>query len=304
MKTLVTGALETTPEELNMLRSLGLEITFHQDERQPVICPEQYEAVVCNGLFVWNDISNFTNLRYIQLTSTGYDRMPMDYAKAHSIAVHNAAGVYSTPMAEWTLMALLALLKNAEKIWENQHSYRWEKDRSWQELAGKTACIVGFGAYGLEVAKRLKSFDVTVHVVNRTHKDSPYIDFFYPLENLDQVLSTADIIILAIALTEETRGLIGVSQLSHMKPNSFLINAARGALLDESALTEMLQSGYLAGAALDVFDQEPLPENSPLWKLPNVILSPHNSFVSNRNHHRLLELITENLKKEIVRQER
>jgi len=295
MKTLVTGALGATREELNMLEGLGLDITLHPDERQPVTCPDQYEAVIGNGLFQWNDIAAFSNLEYIQLTSAGYDRVPMDYVKAHGIAIHNAAGVYSAPMAEWTVMALLELFKNADKSRENRLARRWEKDRSWRELSGKTACILGFGAYGQAVAKRLKAFDMTVRVVNRTKKDSPFADSFHPLEELEQVLTVSDVIILAIALAEGTESLIASQQIKAMKPGSVLINAARGGLLDEDALADALKSGHLAGAALDVFRQEPLPESSPLWALPNVILTPHNSFIGEGNHRRMMEVVCANI---------
>ena len=295
MKTLVTGALGATREELNMLEGLGLDITLHPDERQPVTCPEQYEAVIGNGLFQWNNISAFSNLKYIQLTSAGYDRVPMDYVEAHGIVIHNAAGVYSTPMAEWTIMALLELFKNAEKSLKNQRACRWEKDRTWRELGGKTACILGFGAYGQQVAKRLKAFDMTVRVVNRTKKDSLFADSFHPLEELEQVLAVSDVVILAIALAERTKSLIASQQIGAMKPGAVLINAARGGLLDEDALVEALKSGHLSGAALDVFRQEPLPESSSLWNLPNMILTPHNSFVGEGNHRRMMDLVRANL---------
>ena len=294
MKALITGALGATPEELNTLEALGLSITLHPDEREPVVCPEQYEVVIGNGLFVWNDIRTFKNLKYIQLTSAGYDRVPMDYIKAHGIVVRNAAGVYSVPMAEWTVMVLLELFKNAGRSRDNLLAHRWEKDRSWRELTGKTACIVGFGAYGREAAKRLKAFGMTVHAVNRTKRDDPFVDEFYPLEELEQVLAAADAVILAIALTEKTEGLIASQQIRGMKSGAVLINAARGGLLDEKALVDALKSGHLAGAALDVFRQEPLPEDSPLWDLPNVVLTSHNSFVGEGNHGRLMAVVENN----------
>lgn len=295
MKTLVTGALGATEEELNMLRSAGLDITIHPDERQPVDHPDQYETVICNGLFLHNDISAFTNLRYVQLTSTGYDRVPLDYIQAHGIQIYNASGVYSVPMAEWTIMRILELYKNAARLFTNQAAHMWEKDRSWQELTGKTACIIGFGAYGQQVAKRLKAFDVQILAVNRTMKASPFVDGFYPLEQLDFCLSQADIVILAIALTDKTRNLLSKKRIAAIKPGAILINAARGGLIDEAALAEALKSGYIAGAALDVFANEPLSKDSPLWNTDTVLISPHNSFVGANNHSRLIQCITANL---------
>ena len=291
MKTLVTGALGATDAELDMLRAAGLEITLHPDERKPVEHPERFEAVICNGLFLYHDISAFTSLQYIQLTSAGLDRVPLAYIQGHGITLHNAAGVYSVPMAEWTVMRILELYKNAALLYEKQAAHRWEKDRSWQELSGKTACIVGYGAYGEETAKRLQAFGVQVIAVNRTVRESPWADAFYPLERLEDGLMQADILVLAIALTDETRHLINRPRLNGMKPGAILINAARGGLVDGDALVEALTSGHLAGAALDVFEAEPLPDTSELWELSYVLLSSHNSFVVGGNHQRLIEQV-------------
>lgn len=300
MKTLVTGALQTTEEDLLALQAAGLEITIHPDERTPVQAPERYEAVICNGLFLYQNIELFHNLKYIQLTSAGYDRVPLDYIRQHGISLHNAAGVYSIPMAEWTILRILELYKHSACLHENQQNRRWKKNRSWTELSGKTACIIGYGAYGHETAKRLKAFGVTVQVVNRTNKQSPFIDAVHPLTALPAVLPRADIVILAIALTPETQHLIGAKELAQLKPGAILINAARGALIDEVSLIHALEHGPLLGAALDVFEIEPLPETSRLWDLPNVLLSPHNSFVGEQTHHRLMSIILDHLAPELT----
>ena len=291
MKTLVTGALQATSEELKQLEELGLEITFHQNERDEVENPEQFEAAICNGLFLYNDIEKFADLKYIQLTSAGTDRVPMDYVREHGIVLKNAAGVYAAPMAEWTIMRLLELYKNADKLFANKG---WLKDRTWRELGGKTACIVGFGAYGREVAKRLKAFDVKVCVVNRSIKDSPYADEFYTMDKLNEMLAKADIVILAIALTAETEHLMNAERFAAMKDGAVFINATRGGLVDEAALIDALNN-KLAGAALDVFETEPLPDDSKLWQTQNLLISPHNSFVGENNHARLMSVVMKNL---------
>ena len=293
MKTLVTGALQAASEELKQLEELGLEITFHQNERDEVANPEQFEAVICNGLFLYNGIEKFTNLKYIQLTSAGTDRVPTDYVREHGIVLKNTAGVYAAPMAEWTLMRLLELYKNADKLFANRE---WEKDRTWRELGGKTACVVGFGAYGAEVAKRLKGFDVNVCVVNRSVKESPFVDEFYTMDKLDEALAKADIVIMAIALTDETKHLMKAERFATMKHGAVLLNAARGGLLDEIALIDALEN-KLAGAALDVFETEPLPDDSPLWQIDNLLVSPHNSFVGENNHARLMSVVMKNLER-------
>lgn len=291
MKTIVTGALQATDEELKMLGDLGLEITLHPDEREIVIDPGQYEAAICNGLFLYNEIEKFKNLRYVQLTSAGTDRVPMRYIREKGIELHNAAGVYSAPMAEWTLMRILELYKNAGRLFENRS---WVKDRSWRELGGKTALIVGFGANGSAIAKRLKAFDVNVFAVSRSKKESPFVDGFYKFDELDEALGIADIVIITLALNDETRRIMNAERFAAMKDGAIFVNAARGALVDENALIAALKD-KLFGAALDVFELEPLPDDSPLRQLDNLLISPHNSFVGENNHARLMALVFKNL---------
>ena len=136
---------------------------------------------------------------------------------------------------------------------------------------------------------------MNVCVVNRTKKESPFIDEYYPLNELDAALSKADIVIVAIALTDETRKLMNSERFAAMKEGAVFINAARGALVDEAALTDALRE-KLYGAALDVFEVEPLPDDSPLWQIENLLISPHNSFVGENNHARLMNVVMQNLK--------
>ncbi len=296
MRLLVTGSLEATGEDLKQLEALGHEVTLHPDERIPVDHPEQYEGIIGNSLFHYCGHEGFTSLKYLQVTSAGLDRVPLDWVRERSITLHNADGVYSAPMAEWTLMRILELLKHVPASFRHQLAGQYKKDRDWQELGGKKVLIVGFGAYGREIAKRLKAFDAVVNVANRRLKEDPNVDAFHPLTALPDLLPEADILVLAIAAAPETRHLIGEKELSSMKPGSLLINAARGALIDEAALIRALKNGPLAGAALDVFEKEPLPADSPLWQLENVLLSPHNSFSGENNHTRMIRMVLRHLK--------
>ncbi|MGN1320836.1 MAG: dihydrofolate reductase, partial [Acutalibacteraceae bacterium] len=146
MKLLLTGAFKCTDEQIEYLKSLGHEIVFFGDEREKLdFDVSDIEGVICNGLFVYNDIEQFYSLKYIQLTSAGYDRVPMDYIKQHEIEIHNARGVYSVPMAEFALTGILQLVKQSRFFYENQKRCVWEKSRTLGELAGKTAVIVGAG---------------------------------------------------------------------------------------------------------------------------------------------------------------
>lgn len=294
MNVLVTGAFQLNSKELAELKAAGHQICVQPDERAPVEHPERYEAVVCNGLFLYSPIENFTNLHLIQLTSAGLDRVPLDYIRAHGIELHNAAGVYSVPMAEFAVCGILQLYKQSRFFTENQARHKWEKHRGLRELSGKRVCILGCGDVGREIAKRLSAFGCRITGVNRTVRELPDFERVLPLEKLSDAASACDILICCIALTLETRGIVCKAVFDRLHPNAIFVNVARGALADEAALTAWLQSG--GHAVLDVFEEEPLPETSPLWDMENVLLTPHNSFVGDGNRTRLWETIKENLK--------
>lgn len=297
MKLLLTGAFKYSEEQLDNINSLGYEILFIQDERVPLeIDVSDVDAVVCNGLFLYNDIKKFENLKFIQLTSAGLDRVPLDYIEEQGIKLYNAKGVYSVPMAEWVVLKILEIYKKSRKFYDSQREHKWEKQRDLFELTNKTAAIIGFGDVGTEVAKRLKAFDVNIVGVGRSKKESLYVDDFYLKGQIDDALKKSDIIILTLPLTDETRQLIDAKRVELIKDNCVLINISRGGLIDESALIEALQLNKFLGVALDVFDKEPLQEDNPLWNFDRLIVTPHNSFVSDRVYERLFELIMENLK--------
>ena len=293
MNVLVTGAFQLNSEELAALESAGHRVFVHPDERIPVEQPERYEAVVCNGLFLYNPIERFTNLRLIQLTSAGLDRVPLDYVRAHGIELHNAAGVYSVPMAEFAVCGILQLYKQSRFFAANQAQHKWEKHRGLLELSGKRACILGCGDVGREIAKRLKAFGCHVTGVNRTVRVLPDFDAVLPLDALPDAAAVCDILACCIALTPKTRGIVSEEIFDCLHDGAVFVNVARGALADEAALTKWLQSG--GHAVLDVFEEEPLPETSPLWEMEDVVLTPHNSFVGDGNRERLCEIISKAL---------
>ena len=296
---LLTGAYQYTEEQLHMIEKLGWKVTFVKNELEPIgVSADQFDAVVCNGLFLHNDIAEFKKLKLVQATSVGVERLPIEYMEKHHIMYYNAKGVYSIPMAEWAVMSILQIYKNVYGFFRKQQEHRWEKDRSLMELTGKKVCIIGYGEVGRETAKRLVAFGTEITAVNRSRvEEDGVISRWLPLDRLDEALPEADIVILCIALTEETKGLLNTDRLQRMKQGSLLVNVARGALIDEKALIRCLKEEKLRGAALDVFETEPLPEESELWEMPGVIISPHNSFVGDQIRERMFDLICENLKR-------
>lgn len=295
MNLLVTGAWSDGKNCIAELEAMGHTVTFMQYEKDELPCSYDWaEGVICNGLFLTHPIEQFTNLRYIQLTSAGFDRVDMDYVKTHGIEIHNARGVYSIPMAEFALCGVLQLYKQAAFFRENQRNHLWEKHRGLLELAGKIVLIVGCGSVGNECAKRFKAFDCAITGVDLFPREDSLYSEMLPLDKLDNALKQADTVVLTLPLTEQTKYLIDNSKLSLMKDGATLVNIARGAIIDTKAL--LYHIDRFAGAVLDVFEEEPLNKNSPLWEKPNIILTPHNSFVGERNGERLKEIIVSNLK--------
>ena len=296
MNLLVTGAFGWTEKELNMLRELGHEVVFMQQEKEQLPCEASWvEGIIGNGIFLFHSIEQFTSLKYIQLTSAGFDRVPMDYVKAKGIEIYNARGVYSVPMAELALCGVLELYKQSRFFYENQKAHKWEKHRGLSELYGKTVCIFGCGSVGSECAKRFKAFGCSVIGVDIAPYQNELYDTMLPIDASQDALRKADVVVLTLPLTNETRYLINKERLSYMKEGAVLVNIARGAVVDTDALIEALNT-RLGGAVLDVFEEEPLCEDSLLWDMENVIITPHNSFVSDGNHKRMLDAIINNLK--------
>jgi phosphoglycerate dehydrogenase-like enzyme len=164
------------------------------------------------------------------------------------------------------------------------------------ELAGKRVCIVGCGSVGTECARRFAAFDCPVIGVDVFTQERPHFRQILPLEQLDEALAVADVVVLTLPLTTETRHLMNGTRFGKMKPGAVLVNIARGAVVDTDSLTDALR-GNLGGAVLDVFEEEPLDPEHPLWSMENVLLTPHNSFVGDGNQARLCRVIMENLER-------
>lgn len=296
MKLLVTGAARPSATHLESLRTLGHSVWFLQNENEDLPLPaEEIEGVVANGLFLHHDIARFTALRYIQLTAAGLDRVPVDYVREHGITLHNAAGVYSIPMAEFAVAAVLCLYKQFAFFRTAQAAHRWDKHRGLRELCGKQVCIVGCGNVGTACAKRFAALGCTVCGVDIFPREDDAYTAIHPLTDLHTVLAAADIVVLTVPLTENTRHLIGERELALLQEEAVLVNIARGAVVDTAALEAALNTRPLY-AVLDVFPEEPLSPDSPLWDHERVLITPHNSFVGEHNDDRLWALIQTNLR--------
>ncbi len=234
-------------------------------------------------------LSDAKKLKWIHSTAAGVAQLMYPELRDSGITVTNPSGIFSVPMAEHTLGLLIALARNFPDCVRHQDQSRWAQQELWDqpqhltELNGQMLLIVGYGSIGHELARRAKAFDMRVWGVTRSGKgDASLVEKIVPINQLHEVLPHADFVVVSAPETNETKHLIGSPELARMKPTARLINVARGSLLDQSALLAALHNKTIAGAALDVTDPEPLPAADPLWKAPNLLITPHTSAISDR----------------------
>jgi phosphoglycerate dehydrogenase-like enzyme len=249
-------------------------------------------------------LTHAKKLKWIHSTAAGVAQLMYPELRDSGIVVTNPSGVFSPPMAEHTMGLLLALARNFPDSTRHQDRSHWGQQDIWDkpqhltELSGRVLLIVGFGSIGRELAKRARAFDMRVWGVTRSGRgDSTHAEKIVPASQLEAALPHADYVVIAAPETTETRHLIGAKQIARMKPSARLINIGRGSLLDDAALILALEKGTLAGAALDVTSVEPLPPESPLWKAPNLFITPHTSAVSDRLWHRETALLMDLLER-------
>ncbi|GAB4123473.1 MAG: D-2-hydroxyacid dehydrogenase [Roseiflexaceae bacterium] len=242
-------------------------------------------------------------VRWIQASSAGIGqfvhRQQYDTRMPQTIFT-TASGIHARPLAEFCCMAILMFTRGALHTLQLQRQRRWER-YAGTDLEGRTLGILGVGRIGAEVARMAGALGLRVIGTKRTiagvDPASLFLDQLYPLDQLDQMLAQCDFFVIVTPHTGETERLIGAQQLAQLPRGTVLINIGRGAVVDEAALIAALQSGHLGGAALDVFEVEPLPNESPLWDLPNVLVSPHSGSTTDRENGRLVALYCENLRR-------
>jgi phosphoglycerate dehydrogenase-like enzyme len=243
-------------------------------------------------------------LKWIHSTAAGVTQLMYPELRDSGILVTNPSGIFSIPMAEHTMGLLIALARAFPDSVRHQDRSHWGQQEIWDkpqqltELNGRVLLIVGYGSIGRELARRAKAFDMRVWGITRSGKgDLSHVEKILSVSELENALLEADYVVLSAPDTPETKHLMGGAQIAKMKRRARLINVGRGSLLDEAALVNALQSGALGGAALDVTGTEPLPPTSPLWKAPNLFITPHTSAVSDRLWHRETSLLVDLLER-------
>jgi phosphoglycerate dehydrogenase-like enzyme len=238
--------------------------------------------------------SSASRLRWVHTASAGVDNVLTPAVAASAVTVTNSRGVFDSAIAEYVLGLVLAFAKDLAGTWERQNRHVWEH-RETERVAGTTAVVVGVGPIGRAIARLLRALDMRVLAVGRTARDDPDFGAVMASTDLVRLLPEADYVVLAAPLTEQTRGIVGTAELSAMRPDARLINVGRGELVVEAELVDALRAGRIRGAALDVFEREPLPPGSPLWTLPGVLVSPHMSADAVGWREQLAALFVDNL---------
>jgi phosphoglycerate dehydrogenase-like enzyme len=291
-------------EEMKSLEKLGFDIIF-KDERNITFSEEikDIDLMVCFDPFNKIDIGLFPNLKWIQLLSAGINQVPIDKIIAQDIILTNNRGGYSIPIAEWIVLKILEMIKNSKEFYDKQNKKIWKMDTSLLELYGKTVGFIGTGSIAQEAAKRLEGFGVKILGINASGKNANHFHQCFSIDKINDIVPQCDFLVIAAPYTDNTHHLIDNSVFTNMKDGTYLVNIARGSIIDENALINYLQSGKIKKTALDVFEVEPLSEDNPLWKMDNVIISPHNSWASEMYSRRRYEIAYENMKRYINNEE-
>ena len=247
------------------------------------------------------DISKMKNLKYIQLGSTGFDQVPIDKIINRDIVLCNNKGGYSIPISEWIVSIILQIYKNSKGFYNKQDKKQWICDYGISELYGEKIGFLGTGTIALESAKRLKAFGVEIWGCNTDGRNIKYFDKCFSINDIDEIFINCDIVVSTIPYTKDTYKIIDESKFKLMKEKSSFINVGRGKVVNEEDLIKY--ANKFRGIALDVFQDEPLSEDSKLWDLENIIITPHNSWVSEQNSLRSFNLFFNNLKKFISNKE-
>lgn len=260
------------------------------------------EAEIIYGLGLPSDlIRRAPGLKWIQTTSAGVDRHLTDEIRSSKVILTNVRGMHAVTIGEFVLGEMIMFAKGFPQFFLQKQSRQWKQFMP-TVIRGKTVGIVGMGGIGREIARLCRAFGMKVLATYRSARSTSrtkYVDEIFQPGRMTDMFRLCDFVVLALPLTHETKGMIGESELRSMKPAAYLINISRGKIVDEAALVRALEEGRIAGAGLDVFETEPLPVDSKLWGLPNVIFSPHIAGGMDDYMEQATDIFCENLKRYI-----
>jgi D-2-hydroxyacid dehydrogenase (NADP+) len=288
-----------------VIRAQLPDVRVFQEYTTETMRPRMGEIDVLAVSGAWDDtlLETADRLKWIQSIGVGYNQFPLDALRRRGIRLTNAVGVNANAVSEHALALILALSRRLPEARDNQQQKYWRPmignpQAREDEIKDKTLGIIGLGAIGNRLATFGKGFDM--HVIGTKGNPATYqgmADEVLPPDRLNDVLQAADVLVLCCPLTPETTNLIGAAELQRMRNSAYLINVARGPVVVESELIAALQAGVIAGAALDVTIEEPLPPESPLWEMPNVLITPHTGGETALYEKRLVDIMVENVRR-------
>jgi len=238
-------------------------------------------------------------LKWIHVMQSGLNSIPFNELIKRGIILTSSKGINSVTIAEYTIGMMLNIIRNSFVYYDAQKRNEWDVNTNLDELKGKTLGILGYGSVGVELAKRAKPFDMKIIATKRNFEENLMnVDKIVKMEDVEYIFKESDFVISLLPETPETKGLISEKEIAMMKSTACLINVSRSRIVDESALVKALENGTIGSAVLDVFDEEPLPENNKLWNVKNLLITPHIAGDRHPNYKtRAFEILFENLKK-------
>ncbi len=290
----IVSLLKLSPGQIAEIRDVapGAEVVC-VSRSDPAFKSELAQAEIILGSVKIARREEVPKLRWMQLPHAGAEGF---VDSPREIIITTGAGVYGIPIAEHLFAMMLALTRGLNVSIRAMAHAAWRQELSFLELDGATVGVIGLGDIGRQFSKRATAFGMRVLAVKRTPGEAPpYVHQLVGLDQLDWVLEQSDHVVISLPGTVHTRHLFSAQRLARIKPGAFIYNVGRGIVIDEIALIQALRTGRIAGAGLDVFETEPLPADSPLWRMPNVIITPHCSGLSPRRDERVVALFLENL---------
>ena len=291
--------LDILPEHLETIKRTlpGARVVRASDEKELVQSEPDTEVLLTWGMYRPAEFCRVaSHLQWIHALSAGVDGLiTVPELRTRRIRLTATKGIHGRPIAEHTLAMILAFARGFHVLRDQQRSKEWTKYLVADEIQGKTVGILGLGNIGRVVAEKCKLMGMRVVALDIQPVGEKLVDRFYPVRDAVALMQESHYVVITLPLTPETHHLVGEKLLRAMKRGSYLINVARGQIVDEQALTTALKDGWIAGAGLDVFEAEPLPPSSELWNLPNVIISPHMSAISPYYMDRAIAVFCENL---------
>jgi phosphoglycerate dehydrogenase-like enzyme len=304
-------AVELEERHLDQIQRVSPHVTLqsaHDEKQLKRLLPDAEILVGWSSTATQFRVEEASNLKWFNIWGAGVDNLLDQPIMQSDILLTNTGGI-GVPISEYVASQMVALSRGFLQMMRNQQAHRWGREdfalppRS--ELGGRKLGIVGYGRIGQEIARVGLCFGMSViatsAVVHKRQREGEVE--VLPADGLMELLAASDFVVLSLPLTPATEGLIGERELRAMKPTSYLINVARGKIVDEPALIEALREGWIAGAALDVFIQEPLPPDSEFWKLPNLFISPHVCGYTDGHTDRATDIFCENLRRYLAGEE-